>query len=127
MGFVSNSSSSSYLIYGTDIPDDILKDLARKEAQKHNTCPSIHYAFSGLRILFQGTRISIEGFIEKDCTSINDYWSIFVGGDPRSMREDETMGDFKTEIQEVVQEKLQDYQERLQDDSLSFDWYEDSW
>lgn len=114
IGFVSNSSSSSYLIYGTEVPSGTLKDLAQKEAEKYGDGMKIYYAWDGLRDLFLGTRVTIEG------RNDDIYSSVYVGGDPRSMRGDETMDAFKAEIEKTIKEKLGNY-------CLPFGWHEDGW
>jgi len=83
-GFVSNSSTTSFCIYGTDVPQDILDALNEEEGL---------YAF-----LEQEPDLSIEygdpnGWPDRE---------IFVGCSLTRMEDDETFGEFKARVAAAI-------------------------
>jgi hypothetical protein len=80
-GFVSNSSSCSFLLYGTYTDD---KDLIEK-AEKFNS------------------KLTSKG-IETYSMDFSD--GLYIGKSPDKMRDDQTMSDFKKEVAQTIDEIL---------------------
>ena len=124
-GFVSNSSSSSFLIYGAYF--DGVEDIIDKEklgtikemllefySKKYDTSGHDFYKtyYDELEKLTDPDEIH-EFISENDCIeNIFDGVSIYrspyedsyyIGVSPTRMREDQTMGEFKKEIEEKIQ------------------------
>jgi len=76
MDFVTNSSSTSFCVYGCELFDEQRHDIAER-------CYEI-----GLE------------FIEPD----DDYVGYLIGLHPDEMTDDETLGDFKKRVQEKIRE-----------------------
>jgi hypothetical protein len=88
-GFVSNSSSTSFLIFGICIDEDEAKDLLGKDKNDDN-------------VFIEANDIE-EFFIEKELEvySYRDTNQYFIGVDPRACQENETMGHFKQRVKDI--------------------------
>jgi hypothetical protein len=78
-GFVSNSSSSSFCIYGACVSDHFCEDEIEEMENK----------------------ISAEGF---EVHYMCDYGGIYVGRDWSSVKDDETGAQFKTSVEKSMKE-----------------------
>ncbi|MCK9428935.1 MAG: hypothetical protein M0R17_02855 [Candidatus Omnitrophica bacterium] len=89
-GFVSNSSSSSYMIYGYRIDYDEFKKICKDKYNLDSTydldeiedCPHYHTDFE-----------------------LNTAQT-FLGRNPQYMKDDETMGQFKKDVEESISKFL---------------------
>lgn len=92
LGFVSNSSSSSFCVYGADIekfiPDLLGNKVFSNSYERNNYIES----------LFKGT-----GF-EFHNSDGEFFYGVIVGKSPYSMKDDETFGQFKNDIKTKISE-----------------------
>lgn len=107
LGFVSNSSSSSFCLYGcqfdtTDITKDMLTEEAIKVLEEHQIFPeeldddsSYEDAYEVLDYLGGGQVCGEEGYI-------------VIGNGPGSIEMDETRGQFEARVRERVQKYFKD-------------------
>lgn len=79
-GFVSNSSSASFVIYGKAFTVDEMEKLAQANGYD-----------------------DWDDFLEsKKLLGVCDEYYVFVGEDIRSIRDDETMGEFKKSVEDQL-------------------------
>ena len=137
-GFVSNSSTSSFYIYGIclDEGDEIInriKENATDEIQKTLLTKNNEAAAkSSYKNAFDDFAAYIDSFGEDfyellydvgDVVklSINqpEYWGAFIGIDPCNIRDDETGKEFKTRVETLIKSLLGDIK--------GFGWHEHAW
>jgi len=82
-GFVSNSSSSSFCLFGDCIETSVLRSLGKDE-------------YDDIDDMLQGFDLGYTHGIE------NYYNQICIGLSPRSMKEDETLREFRNRVQESI-------------------------
>ena len=90
-GFVSNSSSSSFLIYGAELSsykDEIKKKLGIEDKNRYELCD----------IIQKETGLEVETGSEGD--------DLYVGKSWDNIKDDETGLQFKQEIENIIKEKL---------------------
>jgi tryptophanyl-tRNA synthetase len=113
-GFVSNSSSSSFLIWGVRIDGSAFTERKTKETEEdedEEEDPDYLYNI-------------IDGSGDLLRTAY-DYDEVYCGRCPSQCRDDETMGDFKTRVQKEVEELLD--QHKVEYTNLKFGWLEEAW
>jgi len=138
-GFVSNSSTSSFHIYGIclDEGDEIanrIKENATDEMKellltKNNEAA----AKSSYRDAFDSFEAYMDHFEEDDYEllyelgdaidlSINhpEYYGIYIGIDPSNIGDNETGKEFKTRVEDLIKSLLGD-------DIKGFGWHEEAW
>lgn len=112
-GFVSNSSSSSFVCYGTQFEveeiEDFIKNLYNTDKEFKDSC--LEYAEDGTTIEDLLDEDMAEIFYNKlpnglICESCYDGEFHCIGKKYTSMRDDETFGDFKKSVDEAVNEIL---------------------
>jgi len=82
-GFVSNSSTSSFMAYGTDVDiDEVAKALGREEAEVWD-----------VEDLLRGTRLQYSAI---------DGCCILVGTHPSDADDSMTLGEFKKQVEEDI-------------------------
>ena len=107
-GFVSNSSSSSFLIYGARIKKDDIPEKVQEEYQSE--WPEW--------VSEQAKQVGLE--TEFGSWEGRDWDGVCVGLSPTRIPDDKTMGQWKEEIRVLV-DKL------TKDKTLSCSWCEDAW
>lgn len=135
-GFISNSSSSSFCIYGT-YTDDInaivrtfLEEKSSEELEEilSDNCIDVddldeedaidnildNLDFSELAEILSSTIKNLE------CHSCYDSNETWIGLGIHSMDDDETKKQFQNRVEQLIKDELK--QENLQ-----FNWYEESW
>ena len=95
-GFVSNSSSSSFVLYGAEIntkEDEKIYNLLKNENDP------IEWSNDVVEYLHE---------VDKDFLIVNDYdnFRYFIGKHPEDQRDDQLHGDWKQEIKNILNEKL---------------------
>jgi len=86
-GFVSNSSSSSFLIYGVCLSHSEVDDaLNEEDASVWDLAESLPKGF--------------------ECNEPPDYESIYIGASWDTVRDDETGAQFKARVEKVLAEKF---------------------
>lgn len=138
-GFVSNSSSSSFLIYGTNIGygRDAKKCFANY-IKKHPECLDNYFYWCNdpeaekKRFKEAFANMTVEELLEDD--EINDYisnnyWNVFEGNDdvgyyvglsPEEGKDDETFAEFKERAKTKVKEMLDE-------DGVNLNWCSEAW
>ncbi len=97
-GFVSNSSSTSFCIYGTCFCDqEIYKKIAEKIGFKYDNN-------EGIDLYELGDAICKKFGLTYSTGPGGDY--LYIGRDLSSMKDDETFGAFKKKIEEDLTELL---------------------
>ena len=108
-GFVSNSSSSSFLIYGVCMEEDEIKDIFEKKGLVDEDEDEIN---DKLEELFVDSDIEIERQYDSDYIYIGKSWA--------KVKDDETGKEFKDRVEKKIVEVLGDV-------GLTFDTYEEAW
>jgi len=109
-GFVSNSSSSSFLIYGIVIePSELLNalDISKEEFEDKHSGSTYD--------LLDTIMEDVDGF------EWHDPWDdgCFIGASWSSVKDDETGAEFKTRVEKTLREKF--------GASLKYDTHEGAW
>ncbi|MFA5135517.1 MAG: hypothetical protein WC505_07065 [Patescibacteria group bacterium] len=97
-GFVSNSSSSSFLIWGTFVEVDKFGE--------------------------EFDRDEVEGDIVHSAGPDDDYY-VYVGRVPKECRDDETMGQFKARVETDARAFLAE--QKVDATNLKFGWHSAAW
>ena len=102
MGFVANSSSSSFLIYGIYLKEEKLKKLVEKSAHPY--------------IVEQREKWGVDDAVEILCeinglfASVGDpnAWEdgLYIGASWDSVKDDETGAEFKARVQDLIESYL---------------------
>lgn len=154
-GFVSNSSSQSFLIYGTVKPtDEVFKSVIQNESLVRNALnekmqqydsDSMYYKSAKRKLeefenliseytsgkykeedfddyeIYDIIKEVIESAIPLNTYTIMDLDDLYIGADPRTMRDEEKMGDWKNRIEG----ELTKFGLLNKDDKC--DWLEECW
>jgi hypothetical protein len=99
-GFVSNSSTSSFLIYGIEIVPDTFREFLREKYPQVEEFKDEYEDYVDYDEVFHRYNIDIPYVMED-----GDYDTMYLGEDPSNMPDDCTMGEFKRSIEE----KLKDF------------------
>jgi hypothetical protein len=113
-GFVSNSSSSSFLLWGVLFDRDDCEKYFGNETQREKYGDDIFdYIF------MEDLKLPKEFSIEAPLNYDND---IYIGKDPSFCKDDQTMGDFKKSVKDelnaVANEQIPDH---------LFGWQKEAW
>ncbi len=146
MSFVSNSSSSSFLIYGVCTEDkpsveNLLKVLDMeaakkkwvnwyaKKQQEYGESHSNRYPDTTWEEWLVKIEDDITWMIEDrlplffdDFPNLSIHWpfdNYYIGLDPRNMDDDETMGEFKIRAEKAIQSMV--------NEDTKLDWHELAW
>lgn len=92
MGFVSNSSSSSFLIYGLMLEDDKMTEYFGKDLVGQDQDEEMEDYFE---------RFSEEFYI----TYPEGYDCYYIGKSLQDCKDDQTMGEFKAEVRKLLNSK----------------------
>jgi hypothetical protein len=103
IGFVSNSSSSSFLIYGTRVSSDMLEQVPDPNGESGDFLECRYEAIEALiKKAFPGdTRPRIGYYNDGDC-------GFYIGASWCSVKDDETGKQFKDVVQEEVSKVMGD-------------------
>jgi hypothetical protein len=113
-GFVSNSSSSSFLIWGIRIDSSEFTEVATKEdGDDDDDGEDPDYLYN----LMEGSDNLMQTAYDND--------EVYCGRCPSQCRDDETMGDFKARVQKEVEDLLD--QHKVEYTNLKFGWLEEAW
>ena len=107
-GFVSNSSSSSFLIYGIELGMDEFIEMA--EAFLGEKYEDWYDAGKGLNKKCNGISVEHPG----------EWDSVFVGISPRKIEDDETGAQFKQRVKDTLKEFLGNK-------NIKFSYHEEAW
>lgn len=119
-GFVSNSSTSSFMIYGVYLDystEEIFKKLIATGVLDPKVIDSDEYADSDYETLYS----TFSRFREKDLIAENPSdcgW--YIGMSPKCIGEDETMKEFKERVSKTLKELLGE-------DLPTIGWHEEAW
>lgn len=135
-GFVSNSSSSSFLIYGVRDPKISLEKLSTKEGLKDEWTvwykeQQAKYGYPDTTFAAWANEIVDEGDIDElfyllsrfaesfeiECETLFD--EVFFGLDPRSMADNETMSEFKQRVCDTLALFIEG--------KFECQWHEEAW
>ena len=109
-GFVSNSSSSSFLIYGVQLNDDMEKKIREKAIEKDPSRKE-NRSYEVVEFLTRDLDLEIEN---------NDNDEIYIGLSWDSVKDDETGRQFKDRIEKEI-EKL--FGEKQECRTHKYAWY----
>lgn len=112
-GFVSNSSSSSFLIWGTVVSRSDFEDAYENSKAKTESDDDFDVYEEIIEKNYDLTRTAYD----------ND--EIYCGRCPSQCRDDETMGDFKVRTQKDVEDLLDKH--KVGHTNLKFGWLEEAW
>jgi len=108
-GFVSNSSSSSFLIYGICMSANDLESF-EKMAEKMEE---------------DGEYVDIEEILNNELTAYSPYDdNYYIGLSPDKCRDDQTMGDFKKSIEDTLVKHFGERIRQWKMDFFSEAWYD---
>ena len=113
-GFVSNSSSSSFLIWGVRVDSGEFTKFSAEtedEEDEENEDPDALY-----------NSVDENGDLMR---TAYDNDEVYCGRCPSQCRDDETMGDFKERVQKEVGEIFAKY--KVEGADLKFGWLEEAW
>lgn len=111
-GFVSNSSSSSFLIYGISMDFDVIKEQLKKLEQFKEENEEDMDVVEILDELFKGKKIEVIGNYNED--------DVFIGRSWDSVEDEETGLQFKEDVKKKITEVLGEVKEK-------FNTYEEAW
>jgi len=97
-GFVSNSSSTSFCVYGDIIEESELKDIFSKLVDTWSDEDDLYAICEDLELVFQDT--GIEVIAGEDC--------LVIGRGYDTLRDNETGAEFKTSVETALKAKLGD-------------------
>ena len=104
-GWVSNSSSSSFLIYGVYLSDKMLKKYIGDDQDAYEYLEDLCEKTNDKRIVhFSPTESNAS----------------YIGASPDKIRDDETGGQFKASVEKAIREVLKD-------ENLTFGYHEEAW
>lgn len=125
-GFVSNSSSSSFLIYGAEFDENIIKDL---------------FGISDDEDVTDDNRDDIEAwdedqyeFIERKFEELDLHhigvvyypYSMFIGSDPSGWPDDKTVGEMKAKVEQELRKMFTSKGKQFPEDT-PITWYSEAW
>ena len=103
-GWVSNSSSSSFLIYGVYLSDETLKKYIGDD-QDDDHLEDLCKKTGDKRIVYY---------------SPYDTGRAYIGASPDKIRDDETGGQFKASVEKAIRELFKD-------ENLKFGYHQEAW
>jgi len=117
-GFVSNSSSSSFLIFGASIDMDVCRNEI-EEKKSNEGIPPKEIEDLGLDCNYN-LQEEIENLLPSgfNCHTMGDSEEIYIGCVPEEMEMDVTMGDWQKGIKEKIKEIFPT-------SNIYFGWHED--
>ncbi len=97
-GFVSNSSSSSFCLYGADVPTEAVIDFLKSKGIKIPDKSTVSDIVMILRKYFNNTKF----LVTMDAPHPNECYGFYIGRDPFLMEQDETWKQFKESVDNVL-------------------------
>ncbi len=97
-GFVSNSSSTSFCLYGADIDISTAINFLKSKGIEIPDNPTVSDIITLLKEYFKDT----EFLVEMDAQFSSDYYGFFIGYDPFKIGLDETGKQFKESVDNVL-------------------------
>ena len=122
-GFVSNSSSSSFILYGAAIEEDVFKKIAvekLKESEKFSEEELEEIEEDGMwELCDRFDEVSDFAYVSTNRGSgYDDY--VYIGCDPRDFATNLTVGENFKSIEEEIKRAFPNV-------DLGFGWHEDCW
>jgi hypothetical protein len=115
-GFVSNSSSSSFLIYGTGNLEGLLTNDEVKEAKEKDEYDGVEEAINQ-KLTDAGAKYI---YAESGPGEWGDLFDFSLGRNPTQCDDNQTMGEFKAQVEADI-EKV--FGEKRECDWISEAWY----
>jgi len=94
-GFVSNSSTSSFLMYGLNMDEDVFLEKVRKQIPNRPMTDPYDYFDSE-----EGSKFLKDNNLEWEAPC--DYYAVYIGKSWHSIKDDQTGAEFKAEIEEAL-------------------------